>query len=70
MYFGIEPADLTKASVSAKVKPEKQKITKVTATINGITMKLSKKDYTAEFADGKVFIVGKRNFKNRQEVNR
>ena len=70
VYFGIEPADLTKASVSAKVKPEKQKITKVTATINGITMKLSKKDYTAEFADGKVFIVGKRNFKNRQEVNR
>ncbi len=68
VYFGIEPADLSKAAVTAKVDPEKQKITKVIATINDITMKLSKKDYSAEFVDGKAYIVGQGNFKNRQEV--
>ncbi len=70
VYFMIEPADLSKAVVTAKVDPVKKKATKVTATINGIPMKLGKKDYTVEFDGDKAIIVGKGNFKNRQEANK
>ena len=69
VYFKIEPADLSKAKVTAKVNLKKKKVTKVTATINGITMKLLKKDYSVEFVEDKAYIVGQRNFRNRQEVS-
>lgn len=69
VYFKIEPADLSKAKVTAKVNLKKKKVTKVTATINGITMKLLKKDYSVEFVGDKAYIVGQRNFRNRQEVS-
>ena len=60
--FTIERADLTGAKI-LEFKESKGKVKKLTVEINGVTLKLSKKDFDAVAnADGTYTITGKGNF--------
>lgn len=61
--FKIEKADITGQDAEIKLNKKKTKVTKVTVTINGVAIKMTKKDYEYKIEDGKVTITGAGNFK-------
>ena len=63
LTFDIKPLDITGAqSVQVKYNGKKTKVTGVSATVNGVTYKLGKKDYTAGITAEGTVIKGIGNF--------
>ena len=62
--YEIKPADLSRVSkYTLKTDKAKTKLTNLTVIINGVTMKLSKKDFTVkEIKDGKAVVEGRNNY--------
>ncbi len=66
IYFDIEPIDLSEAQPTVELNSSGTKIKKVTVTVDGRTIKLKKKDYTA---NGVESITGKGNFTGTWNLN-
>lgn len=62
--YEIKPADLSRVSkYTLKTDKAKTKLTNLTVIINGVTMKLSKKDFMVkEIKDGKAVVEGRNNY--------
>lgn len=60
--FDIAKCDISKAKVDITKDKKGEKVKKVSVTVNGTQIKLSKKDFAAEVKNGKAVIKGQNNF--------